>query len=366
MAVSPVDDKAVIDQLANEQLGVANMAKEQVDGAVQAEVQQAQETANTAGGAAEGVAESPTPLEQSAEAVSPKTEADMSKEEAFIKVAFAEGDERTLSDKQIKDTYNRYSDLNYKHQTEVAPMRPIIDFANQIQQSVQTDTGQAVGADDIVQFLNAAAKAYMSNPTMGGQVDPTPDSAGVPLSSMADEMAAWEEENAVSLPPHYKEAAGTMRALQEENAQIKDMVAKMSGQTQDLAANAAQQVNSADAQSKITTQQLMANNLDAAQKATGLPDEDQQDFFDFAYGRGYTLEDFVDAQLTMNVANDFKNSKNSPEMERLKKLAERRQAFTGNVGGTPGASGTSAQTASVDDEFIGQVADEFMQKRNMG
>ena len=209
MAVSPVDDKAVIDQLANEQLGVANMAKEQVDGAVQAEVQQAQETANTAGGAADGVAESPTPLEQSAEAVSPKTEADMSKEEAFIKVAFAEGDERTLSDKQIKDTYNRYSDLNYKHQTEVAPMRPIIDFANQIQQSVQTDTGQAVGADDIVQFLNAAAKAYMSNPTMGGQVDPTPDSAGVPLSSMADEMAAW----AVSRCTRHRIAGGGQHSL---------------------------------------------------------------------------------------------------------------------------------------------------------
>jgi len=366
MAVNPEDDKTVIDQLANEQLGVANMAKEQVDAAVQGEVQQAQKTANTAGGAGEGVAEEPTPLEQSAEAVSPKTEADLAKEEAFIKVAFGEGDERTLSQKQIKDTYNRYSDLNFKHQTEVAPMRPVLDFATQIQQSVHQDTGQNVGADDIVQFLNAAAKAYMSNPTMGGQSDPTPDSPGVPLDSMEAEMSAWEEENAVSLPPHYKEAAGTMRALQEENAQIKSMVAKMSGETQNLAANAAQQVNSADAQAKITTQQLMANNLDAAQKATGLPDEDQQDFFDFAYGRGYTLEDFVDAQLTLNVANDFKNSKNSPEMERLKALAERRQAFTGNVGGTPGAAGTPANTSSVDEQFIGQVADEFMQKRNMG
>jgi hypothetical protein len=110
----------------------------------------------------------------------------------------------------------------------------------------------------------------------------------------------------------------------------------------------------------------MANNLDAAQKAVGLPDEDQKDFFDFAYGRGYTLEDFVDAELTMKVATDFKNEKNSPEMDRLKSLAERRQAFTGNVGGTPGAAGVASDTSSVDEQFIGQVADEFMQKRNMG
>lgn len=363
MAVNPEDDKTVIDQIANEQLGMANEAAAQE---VNATMQAAKDTANTAGGAAEGVAENPTPLEQSAEAVSPKTEADLAKEEAFIKVAFGEGDERTLSDKQIKDTYNRYSDLNYKHQTEIAPMRPVLDFVNQIQQSVKQDTGQDVSGDDIVQFLNAASKAYMHNPTMGGQVDPTPDSPGVPLNTIEAEMSQWEEENAVSLPPHYKEAAGTMRALQAENAQIKQMMGQIADQGQNMATNTQQQVQQADSLNKTSMQQLMRNNLDNAQKQTGLPDEAQEDFFDFAYGRGFTLEDFVDAELTLKVANDFKNERNSPEMERLKSLASRRQAFTGNVGGTPGASGEAANTASVDQQFIGQVADEFMQKRNMG
>jgi uncharacterized membrane-anchored protein YhcB (DUF1043 family) len=364
MAVKPEDDKTIIDEIADKQLGMANkIAGDEINAVMEKEAA----TANLAGGAGEGVAEAPTPLEQSAEAVSPKTEADMVKEEAFIKVNFGEGDDRTLSDKQIKDTYDRYRDLNFKHQTEIAPMRPVLDFANEIARSVQEDTGQPVGADDIVQFLTAASRAYMSNPTMGGAItDPTPDTAGIPLKELQDDMAAWEEENAVSLPPRYKEAADMMQKLQDENAQIRQMLGSMANQTQGLAETTQQQVQQADSMNKNSTQQLMANNLDYAQKVTGLADDAQEDFFDFAYGRGYTLEDFVDKELTVKVATDFKNERNSPEMERLKGIATRRQAFTGNVATTPGASGVAPDTASPDESFINSVADEFMQKRNMG
>ena len=47
-----------------------------------------------------------------------------------------DGDSSTLSEKQIKDTYKRYSDLNYMHQTEVAPMKPVLDLARRIASEV--------------------------------------------------------------------------------------------------------------------------------------------------------------------------------------------------------------------------------------
>ena len=46
--------------------------------------------------------------------------------------------------------------------------------------------------------------------------------------------------------------------------------------------------------------------------------------------------------MTIKVMQDFKNSMNSPEMERMKAIAERRQAFTGSLGQTPAATPTNA------------------------
>ena len=110
--------------------------------------------------------------------------------------------------------------------------------------------------------------------------------------------------------------------------------------------------------------QLAANNLDRAQAKHQLPDSEQDRFFNFAYGRGYTMEDFLDPKLTDTIVGDFKNNLNSPEMARLQEQAKRRQAFTGSLGATPNASG-NAPPPDRDQEFIGSVTDNFMKKRNM-
>ena len=363
MAIDPTQDTDIITSLASQKLGDANVSAE---AAIQSEVQQAQDVANTAGGDGAVPEEKPTALEQSSEAVSPNTEADKQKDEAFIKVMFGEGDERTLSNQQIKDTYDRYRNLNYQHQTEVAPNKPILDFVGQIKSNVKAETGQDVKADDIVQFLQAASMAYMKNPTMGGQTDPTPDSPGIDVKAINDEMAQWEEDNAVSLPPQYKQAAGMMQNLQSENAQIKQMLAQMQQSSAGLAENAQGMVAEAQNTQGNAMRQLAANNLDTAQATLGLADDLQESFFEFAYGRGYTVEDFIDPQLTMQVATDFKNNMNSPEMERLKEIAVRRQAFTGNISGTPSASGVASNTTTPDQSFIDSVTSDVMKKRNMG
>ncbi len=356
-------DAQIINNLANEKLGMANQQAAQ-----QAQQQQdaMAQVAKEEGTAAKTDEAKPTPQEQTAEAVSPKTEGDKQKEESFIKVQMGdkETDMRTLSEKQIKDTYKRYSDLNYMHQTQVAPMKPVLDFANQIAAEVAKD-GTKVKADDIVQFLSAASQAYMKNPQMGGQKDPTPDSPGIPLGEIQNEMTKWEEENAISLPPKYKEAAAMMEKITQDNAQLKAMVQQLAQQSQGLAQGTQQQVTQAGEAQAQAMKQMAANNLNQAQAKYQLPDDMEQQFFNFAFGRGYTIEDFIDPSLTDQVVGDFKNNINSPEMARLQEMAKRRQSFTGTIGATPGATGEAAKP-NQDEEFINQVTEGFMKKRNMG
>jgi len=60
---------------------------------------------------------------------------------------------------------------------------------------------------------------------------------------------------------------------------------------------------------------------------------------------------------------DFKNNMNSPEMERMKNIAQRRQAFTGSLGSTPQATATNAppEGASTLDNLINKTMSKRMQ-----
>jgi hypothetical protein len=89
----------------------------------------------------------------------------------------------------------------------------------------------------------------------------------------------------------------------------------------------------ADKSSAMATR--ISNNLDRMAQKTGLGEDQAEDFRIFAFERGYTSEDFLDPQLAMKVGTDYKNSIESGDMERLREIAKRRQAFTGTVGNTP-------------------------------
>jgi hypothetical protein len=62
--------------------------------------------------------------------------------------------------------------------------------------------------------------------------------------------------------------------------------------------------------------------------------------------------------------SDFKNNMDSPEMERMRQIAQRRQAFTGSLGSTP-AAGAAPEAAPEGDRFD-QFASAAMAKRGMG
>tara|TARA_B100000282_G_C31714711_1_gene482941 strand:+ start:468 stop:1598 length:1131 start_codon:yes stop_codon:yes gene_type:complete len=368
-------DKAMIDQLAGQRLGDANAqqatAPEQVAdpsmevpaGTPPQPVPQQQ---------AQKQEDKPTEVEKAQEAVSPKTEADNSMDESvtMIKVDFGNGDVRDLSSNQIKETFNRYKDANYKLMQN-KPMQPAMDFIQSIVNGASKN-GQQVGAEDVVQFLQAASQAYIKNPTMGAQKDPTPDRQGTPVTNMAnletefeDQIKRWEEENAVSLPPMFREGFKTIQALQNDNANMRQTMNQFLASAGQINQDAAQTAVAAEQQAQDAYRQTAANNLNEIQAKYKLPDSESDDFFTFAYERGFTQEDFIDIGLVDKIMGDYVAVKGTPEMERLREMAKKRVAYTGNVTATPGSASAGGVKSDPNMDFINKVAEDAMKKRNM-
>ena len=368
-------DKAMRDQLAGQRLGDANAQQ------ATASQQVADPSMEVPAGTppqpvpqqqTQKQEEKPTEVEKAQEAVSPKTEADNSMDESvtMIKVDFGNGDVRDLSSNQIKETFNRYKDANYKLMQN-KPMQPAMDFIQSIVNGASKN-GQQVGAEDVVQFLQAASQAYIKNPTMGAQKDPTPDRQGTPVTNMAnletefeDQIKRWEEENAVSLPPMFREGFKTIQALQNDNANMRQTMNQFLASAGQINQDAAQTAVAAEQQAQDAYRQTAANNLNEIQAKYKLPDSESDDFFTFAYERGFTQEDFIDIGLVDKIMGDYVAVKGTPEMERLREMAKKRVAYTGNVTATPGSASAGGVKSDPNMDFINKVAEDAMKKRNM-
>ena len=306
---------------------------------------------------------------KAAEKGSPETEGDKMTAEAIIyEIEFGDGSDpktkRKLTPQQIKSTFERYSALNFRN----AKYKPVMDV---IEQYMRKNPG--ANTKEVAQILSNLAKSEESNPTMGNTQGDKPGvyekDAAVKSGDMEASLKKWEEENAASLPPGYKEmmmsgAQGNagMQQMQQQINQLSQLLRGVLANSQGVADAAKNQVANSQAQSVAAVQQQIANNIDRVQQALGLPDTAANDFMIFAAERGFTMEDFVDPQMTIKVMQDFKNSMNSPEMERMKAIAERRQAFTGSLGQTPAATPTNAptETASTLDNLINKTMSKRM------
>lgn len=357
-------DKAMIDQLAGQKLGDANAQA----GAQQAPQQAPQQEAAPP---PEPKDAPPTDQEKAAATLSPTTEGDNSLEQSvkMFEVDFG-GEKRNLTEAQIRETFNRYRDLNYRHANEIKPIEPAMKFVQDIMSRAK-QSGKEINGNDMAQFLQAATQAFVSNPTMGNQKDPTPDSQGQRVtnqrnlqSEIEDQIKRWEEENAVTLPPMYRDGFARLEAMGQENAQLRQMMNQFLASAQGINQDAAQAAVSAEQAQQQAYRTQAANNLNAAQQQYGLPDADEDDFFSFAFERGFTIEDFIDRDLTEKVMGDFAAVKNTPEMERLRSMAQRRQAYTGATSSAPGSAGEPSKP-NADQDFMNTVAEAAMRKRNM-
>ena len=125
-------------------------------------------------------------------------------------------------------------------------------------------------------------------------------------------------------------------------------------------------MNSANTRADQAYRQQAANNLNVMQSTLQLPDEAQDDFFQFAYGRGYGDEDFLDPELVMKVGQDFASNRDQPEMARLRAMNEKRQAFTGSINPMPSGGGAAGAPApSADQGFMDALTSQAMLKRGL-
>ena len=243
------------------------------------------------------------------------------------------GEDRELTPEQISGTFDRYA-----KQVQMADaMRPVTNLYMQAAKDNPGLTPEKF-AKTLLQMAN------QPNKEMGGQ-DQKPNQSQTP-GKTAEEISAefekWEKDNAASLPPGYKDMMTTNQGLQQGMKQMMGMMQQVLGRSQGQLDVAQQAAGQAQGQAVNNAKQRIANNLSSVQQKLGLPDSAESDFMMFAAERGFTMEDFLDPMLTLKVATDFKNGMQSGEVERLRGIAERRQAFTGTAPTQPGAGAAAS------------------------
>jgi hypothetical protein len=265
------------------------------------------------------------------------------------------GKKRKLTPQQISSTMERYSALNYKQ----AQYKPVLDL---VEEAMKANPGATPA--DVASHIMALVTAQKNQPQ--GAAAPKQEQPQVPSDDGDDDpFTKWEKENAASLPPGYKDMMNGNKSVMAQLQQMQQMLAQVLGGAQGVAdaARAGQQ----DArQSQVQAiQQSIANNIDRVQAHLQLPDDAAEDFMTFAAERGYTLEDFIDPRLTLSVMTDFKNNMASPEFERLKAIHTKRQAWTGQMGGSTPTATTPDTTQPPDPngQLFGQLAQSVVAKR---
>lgn len=282
-------------------------------------------------------ADKDTAADKAATALAPKDESKaMSADAVIYEVPF--GDQtRKLTPQQIAATFERYRDLNYEH----SQLKPVIELVKQknlsAEQLAKLIEGEAtMGAD--------AGKADAKQAAKSNDPDPADD-----------DLSKWERENAAALPPGYRKllesTTGSTKQMEQVMQLLQQLVAGTAG-----VADAAKQNHAQTQQTRIEAiRRSIGVNLDRAQQQLQLPSDAANDFMTFAMERGYTVEDFVDPQLTVSVMTDFRNAMQSPEMERLRGIAQRRQAYTGTLGQGASAGGPAAGPADPQQERFTQL-----------
>jgi len=267
-------------------------------------------------------------------------------------ITYKVGD-RELTEKQIASTMDRYKALNYQN----AQYKPVMEVIKQLEAKYQTSPDQLAKA--ILEIAESPNVAQASAASVGA----TPENTQA--VDQDDVFRQWEEENSASLPPGYKDINGTMQALANMNAETQQMLRAVLAHSDGAVKAAAQANQRTQEQNSVNMQRQLANNLDRVQQHFSMTDDQAQDFVNFAEDRGYTMEDFLDGQLLVNVVRDFKNMGSEPELAQLRAQRERRQAFSGSIGSSPGSESAAQRAAEPEGATdLDRLAQQIMSQRN--
>lgn len=263
---------------------------------------------------------------------SPKTEADQMAADAIIyEITRPDGSKKNLTPAQINSMMDRYSSLNFTH----SQMKPVLDV---VAAYIKSNPNENPGT--VAKKLLDLARANQPNAQFGARAEQAQDtnSASAPVDPEA--LKKWAEDNAVALPPGYEQMLMANQQSQQTMQQIMRGMTALLAQSRGMTEAAATANRGVNQDRAGLMRSQIGQNLDRVQQHLGLPDETANDFMMFAAERGYTEADFLDIQLTAKVMNDFKNALQGPEMQRIRDIAQRRQAFTAaGVGGVPAAPG---------------------------
>jgi len=262
----------------------------------------------------------------------PKTEASkMSDPAATFSVDFGDGEMRDLTSSQIAGTFKRYAAQNLSNIEKADADKanaPIRELMEQLTQRANGDPKQA--ADAVMHALKS---------TYGAEAKDTAATAPVETTS----FEKWEEENAASLPPGYKEMFEGQRNTQNQLAELTKHMRTIVQASGMMAKEGQAMENETRGREADAMKKGIVNNLRAAQSAANIDENDVPQLIDFAAQRGYTMEDFADPSLSLTIAKDYRNNKNEGEFERLAALTERRTAATGSLGSAPSSGGPAPE-----------------------
>jgi hypothetical protein len=303
---------------------------------------------------------------------SPTTEGDKVAAAPMTYTVNIGGQDRQLTDGQIAGTFERYRELNHR-QASRGKVNGIIDkmMAN------HPDMSQ----DQMASRLEAMYLAEVKNAQLGqpdarreapdnneGAVNNVQMSQN--LSQVQQDIEKWESDNAISLPPMYKNMLGSvgqgqqgMNEMRQQLAQMQNTLRQVLGAGAGQAQASKEGMQQAQQAQRDASQKGIANNIDKVQQHLGLPDEAGDDFLAFATERGYSIEDFGDINLAFNVMNDFKNNMDRPAADHAMNVAENRLAYTGGLASAPSAGGpVGSPEATTFDKFAASA----MSKKGLG
>ena len=193
-----------------------------------------------------------TTQDKAADVASPETEGDKIAAEAIIyEVDFGEVDadgnkkKRPLTDSQIKSTFERYSAMNHKN----AQYKPVQDVIEQIAKA-----NPQMNMQEMAQNMIAIYNSQVANPTMGNTQGEKQQKPGQPANQTATPLdqvlSKWEEDNAISLPPEYKNlivgGQSEMQVMKQQLAQTQRALQQVLSQSQGVADAAKSQVQASN------------------------------------------------------------------------------------------------------------------------
>ena len=301
-----------------------------------------------------------TDAQQAAEIAAPKDDADASQEQPFY-YSVKEGEtEHQFTPDQILGMRQRLAQSN----AVMDDFGPVMGMAAKL--AKVTGKSPREVAPMMAQMI---AKAMRPNQPVGkqGEQPAQPQGATAPSSNedIDAQLKAWEEENAVSAPPGFRDFLKSQQTTQSQMGQMQQLLQQVLQASKQGLQATGQSAEQNSQQRADLVRERIGVNFDRAQSQLGLPDEDANAFRQFYRERGFDDFEFTSYPLTMRVMQDFKNAKNSGELERLIETNQRRSAFTGTLAPSAGGGSAAPQNGQSDPAAarLSSMVDSAMAKK---